>query len=135
MKFPIHAELIAAFAARDAARVAGLYAEDAMFFTPGRAVAGRSAILEVMTADFEDPGFDLELHEEQAAMSSSGDLAYTRGNFRASFTDPGSRKVEIVGGNYLQIFRRKPDESWEIVEDISSPGGSEAGPGAPERGG
>jgi uncharacterized protein (TIGR02246 family) len=136
MKLPVHSELVAAFASRDAARVAGLYAEDALFFTPGRpAVRGRSAILDLMKADFEDPGFSLELHEQRTSVSSSGDLAYARGTFRASFTGPGSREVRSVGGNYLQIFRKARDGRWEILEDISSPGAPDAGPPSPGQAG
>jgi ketosteroid isomerase-like protein len=41
----IQADLIAAFRARDPARIAGFYADDAVFFTPGRApIVGRKAV-------------------------------------------------------------------------------------------
>ena len=129
MKLPIHNEVVAAFTARDPDRIAGLYAEDAVFFTPGRpAIAGRAAIAKVMAEDFRDPGFSLELADQHSAISASGDLAYTRGAFKVGFTSPGSHEVQSVGGNYLQVFRKKADGGWEIVEDISSPGVPAAGP-------
>jgi len=129
MKLPIHDELVAAFAARDAGRIAGLYAEDAVFFTPGRAaIIGRDAIARVMAEDFLDAGFNLELGLETTAVSASGDLAYARGTFRASFSDRETGDVRSVGGNYLQVFRARAGGGWEVVEDISSPGAAPAGP-------
>jgi uncharacterized protein (TIGR02246 family) len=128
MKLPIQTELVAAFEARDASRIAGFYAEDAVFFTPGRpAVAGREAVAKVMIEDLQDPAFNLQLTEQATRTAAADDLAYSRGRFRVSFTNPGSGQVESVGGNYLQIFRKKIDGSWEILEDISSPGPAEAG--------
>jgi uncharacterized protein (TIGR02246 family) len=123
MKLPIQAEIVAAFEARDADRIASLYAEDAVFFTPGRpATIGRAAIAEVMIEDLQDPGFALELVGQTTLVAASGDLAYARGTFKASFTNPQSRQVQSVGGTYLQVFRKRTDGSWEILEDISSPG-------------
>jgi uncharacterized protein (TIGR02246 family) len=119
----IQAELIAAFGARDPARIAGFYADDAVFFTPGRApVVGRKAINEVMVEDLKDPGFKLELTEQTSRMAASGDLAYARGTLTASFTNPQTGQVQSIGGTYLQVLRKREDGSWEILEDISSPG-------------
>jgi uncharacterized protein (TIGR02246 family) len=119
----IQADLIAAFRARDPARIAGFYADDAVFFTPGRApVVGRKAVAEVMIEDLKDPGFNLELTEQVSRMAGSGDLAYARGTFTASFTNPETRQVQSIGGTYLQVLVKREDGSWEIMEDISSPG-------------
>jgi ketosteroid isomerase-like protein len=49
-------------------------------------------------------------------------LAYARGSFKVSFTNPQTKQVQSVGGAYLQIFRKREDGRWEIVEDISSAG-------------
>jgi uncharacterized protein (TIGR02246 family) len=130
MQLTIQTELVAAFEARDAPRIASLYAEDAVFITPGRpAVMGREAVAKVMIEDLQDPGFSLKLTEQTTKTASAGDLAYSRGRFSVSFTNPSSGKVETLGGNYLQIFRKKADDSWEILEDISSPGPPGGGAG------
>ncbi len=134
MKLAVHAEIVAAFRARDPARIAALYAEDAVFFTPGRSpVVGREAVGRVMAEDLEDPGFSLELADQETRVSASGDLACTRGTFRASFTNPQTGEVQTIGGNYLQVLRKNSDGSWEIVEDISSPGAPDAKSGVPEQ--
>lgn len=119
----IQTDLVAAFKARDPARIAGFYAEDALFFTPGQApVVGRAAITKVMLHDLKDPGFGLDLAQQTSAEAASGDLAYARGTFTASFTNPETKQTQSIGGTYLQIFRKLENDSWEILEDISSPG-------------
>ncbi|CAA9305789.1 MAG: hypothetical protein AVDCRST_MAG90-96 [uncultured Microvirga sp.] len=119
----IQADLIAAFRARDPARIAGFYAVDSVFVTPGRPpVIGRQAVAEVMVEDLTDPSFNLELTEQTSRMAASGDLAYSRGTFTASFTNPQTGQVQSIGGTYLQVLGKREDGSWEILEDISSPG-------------
>jgi uncharacterized protein (TIGR02246 family) len=119
----IQADLIAALKARDPARIAGLYADDAVFVTPGRApVIGRKAVAEIMVEDLKDPGFSLELTERTSRMAVSGDLAYSRGTFTASFTNPETGQVQSIGGTFLQVLRKQEDGGWQILEDISSPG-------------
>jgi uncharacterized protein (TIGR02246 family) len=119
----IQADLIAAFKARDPARIAGFYADDAVFFTPGRApVIGRKAVAEIMVEDLKDPGFNLELTEQISRMAVSGDLAYVRGTFIASFTNPQTGQVQSIGGTYLQVLGKPEGGGWQILEDISSPG-------------
>ena len=126
MNLPIQAELIAAFEARDPVRIASLYADDATFVTPGREpIAGRNAVAEVMAEDLKDPGFSLDLLGQATGVAASGDLAYARGTFQASFTNPQSKQVNSIGGTFLQIFRKRGDGSWEVLEDISSPGPSQ----------
>ncbi len=125
MTLPGNADLIAAFEARDAARIASLYAEDAAFFTPGRPpVSGRAAIEDLMVEDLRDPGFGLTLTEQKSSVSASGDLAYIRGTFSASFTNPQTQQVQSVDGYYLQVLSKDADGSWKVLEDISSPGAS-----------
>ncbi len=121
-------EMLEAFQARDADRIAAYYAEDAVFFMPGRApVAGREAVARTMEEDLSDAGFSLDLAGQKTEVSASGDMAYTRGTFRASYTNPQTGKIETVGGNYLQVFRKQADGSWKVVEDISSPGAAPEG--------
>jgi uncharacterized protein (TIGR02246 family) len=119
----IQSDLIAAFRARDPARIADFYADDAVFVTPGRApVIGRKAVAEIMVEDLKDPGFNLELTEQTSRMAVSGDLAYIRGTFTASFTSPQSGQVQSIGGTYLQVLGKQEGGGWQILEDISSPG-------------
>jgi uncharacterized protein (TIGR02246 family) len=123
MQLPIHEELVAAFQARDTARLARLYAEDAVFTVPGRpGVEGRAAIERMLADDFQDPGFSLGLHEVRTLVSPGGDFACTRGQFQLAFTDPQSGQGHSLGGTYIQVYRKRADGGWEVVEDISTPG-------------
>jgi uncharacterized protein (TIGR02246 family) len=125
MKLPIHNDLVAAFHARDPARIADLYAADAVFVTSGRPpVEGRDAIEQVMREDLQDPGFKLALTDEKTIVSAAGDLAYSRGTFQASFTNPHTSDVQTIGGNYLQVLQKQDDGAWKVLEDISSVGGA-----------
>jgi ketosteroid isomerase-like protein len=127
MQLPIHRELVEGFRARDAARIAALYAVDAYFTVPGRPdVFGREAITNMLVADFEDSDFNLELEERRTLVSAGGDFASTRGVFRLSYKDPQSGGVSSVGGRYVQVFRMTPNGKWEVVEDISSIGPPES---------
>jgi uncharacterized protein (TIGR02246 family) len=70
MQLPIHNELLAAFRARDSERLSSLYAEDAVFTVPGRPpVHGRGAIRRMLTEDFQDSGFSLDLQELRTIVS------------------------------------------------------------------
>ena len=121
MSLPVQRQLVEAFNERNAVRIAELYAEDAVFVMPGRPpVVGRPAIVRAMEEDFRDESFSLELAEQKT--EEFGDLAYARGTFRVRFTVPGTAGIQSVAGNYLQVFRKQPDDSWQIAEDISSPG-------------
>jgi uncharacterized protein (TIGR02246 family) len=130
MQLSIHKELVAAFEARDAERLANLYAEDAVFTVPGRpGVHGRLAIQGMLAEDFRDAGFSLDLHELRTVVSPGGDFACTRGMFRLGFTDPQSSECQSVTGSYVQVFRQRPNGRWEVIEDISSPGPAPIGSG------
>jgi uncharacterized protein (TIGR02246 family) len=123
MRLPLSDELRQAFAAKDARAIAALYGDDAMLLLPGREpVRGRAAIERVMGEDAKDPGFSLDLVNELTDASGSGEMAYTRGSFRAAFTHPLTRQVQTVAGTFLQILRKDTEGRWVIIEDISCPG-------------
>jgi ketosteroid isomerase-like protein len=83
----------------------------------------------MLTEDFQDPGFSLDLQELRTIVSAGGDFACTRGTFHLDFTNPQSSQSESVAGSYVQVFRVNPSGSWEVVEDISSPGPTDSSPG------
>jgi uncharacterized protein (TIGR02246 family) len=122
MEITLPGDLQQAFEQGDAARIAAFYAEDAVFITPGRPPArGREAVLRVFEEDLANPGFSLSLTVERTEAAGSGDLAYVRGAFRATFAVPGSERPGEVAGSYLQILRRRGDGPWLVAADISSP--------------
>ena len=121
-------EMLAAFKARDHSKLAGYYADDAVMATPGRAAAsGKAAIAQMLEADMKDPAFALDFANARTLVAASGDIAYTRGTFRVTFTDPATKKPRQGGGHYVTIFRKQPDGSWKAIEDVASEGGANGG--------
>ncbi len=112
-----------AYAARDAAALTNMYAEDAALAAPGaEVVSGREAIAKDMNAMATDPNFGLEFESDRVQVAASGDLAYTRGRYTMSMTDPGTKASHISKGNYLTVWRKQADGSWRAVEDFITPG-------------
>ena len=111
-------EILAAFEAKDAVKVNSYYAEDAVIATaPGRPAAkdGR-AVSQAIKNDIADPNFIMSLSNEKTEVS--GDLAYRRGTFKITATNPQTKQVMHSEGTYLTLFRKQADGSWKIVEDF-----------------
>jgi uncharacterized protein (TIGR02246 family) len=124
----VEGEMLAAFKAKDSAKLGSYYTEDAVASMPGRAAAsGREAIAGQIAGDMKDPAFSIDFSNAKTAVAASGDLAYTRGTFRVGYTDPQTKKPGAMVGNYLTLFRKQPDGSWKAVEDIASQGGAAEG--------
>ncbi|MEA3054482.1 MAG: hypothetical protein QOG72_3385 [Sphingomonadales bacterium] len=126
------AGILAGWKAKDPAKVAGAYADDAVVAVPGMAPArGAAAIRAATDADLKDPAFAIDFTNESTQVAAAGDLAYTRGSFRVTFTDPTTKKPQNVAGSYLTIFRKQGDGSWKAIEDYAVPGAAEASPTLP----
>ena len=112
-----------AYAARDAAALSGMYADDAVLAAPGANVlAGKEAIAKDMQAMASDPNFALGFESDRVAVAASGDLAYTRGHYTMTMTDPATKAPFTSKGNYLTVWRKQADGSWKAVEDFITPG-------------
>ena len=116
----VEGELQAAFKARDAAKIASLYAADADIIIPDQPVRRGTDQLKATENDFKDTNFALEF--VNARTEVSGDMAFTRGTFTVTYTNPGNGEVARQRGNYVTVFRKQADGRWKIVQDISTPG-------------
>lgn len=122
----VERDMLAAWKAKDAAKVASYYADDAVVAVPGAPLdKGHEAILKSTTASLKDPAFSLDFSNEDTRVA--GDLAYTRGTFRVSFTNP-QKKPQSQSGNYLTVFARQADGGWKAVEDFATEGPAAAAP-------
>lgn len=111
------------FATKDATRIASHYAEDATLVIPGHApFRGREGVSQGFGALVQDPAFAIKLANAKTHVSASGDLAYTRGTYRITYSHPVTRRPTSEEGNYVTIFRRGEDGGWKLIEDISAPG-------------
>lgn len=111
--------MLKAFQAKDAAGLTSYYASDAVLALPGRTVKGSEAILKMNDEDFKDPAFKLDFTNERT--DASGDLAYTSGTFRVTYTDDETKQVTNGTGTYVTVFRKQADGSWKAVADVATP--------------
>jgi len=117
----VEADMLAAFKAKDAAKLTSHYASDAVLAVPERTVKGGEAIAKANAEDLKDPGFSLDF--TNARTDASGDLAYTTGSFKVTYTDPKTKKVVNGQGTYVTVFKKQADGSWKAVADIATPTG------------
>ena len=112
-------EILAALEARDSAKVNSYYAPDAVIATSGRPAAkdGR-AVSKAIKDDIADPNLKITVSNEKTEVSGSGDMAYRRGSFKITATNPQTKLAEQSEGTYLAVFRKQADGSWKIVEDF-----------------
>jgi ketosteroid isomerase-like protein len=112
-------EILAALLAKDSVKANSYYAPDAVIATAGRPAAkdGR-AVSKAIRDDTADPNFKMSLSNEKTEVAGSGDLAYRRGTFTITFTNPQTKQAENAAGTYLTVFRKQADGSWKVVEDF-----------------
>ena len=112
-------EILDALEAKDPAKYNSYYAPDAVIATAGRPAAkdGR-AVSKAIRDDIADPNFKLSLSNEKTEVAGLGDLAYRRGSFKITFTNPQTKRAENAVGTYLTVFRKQADGSWKVVEDF-----------------
>ena len=117
------AGMLAAFKAKDAAKLTTYFGDDSFVAMPGRRIIGIDAIRKGNTEDLADPGFKLDFKNEKTDVAASGDLGYTRGSFDVSYTDKATKKVKSEKGVYVTVFKKQTDGSWKDVADVSTPTG------------
>jgi uncharacterized protein (TIGR02246 family) len=113
----------AAYAAHDAQALGGAYADDAALANPGAPlVTGRGEILKETALFAADPAMKVAFAADRIGVAASGDLAYTRGHFTLTMTDPATKKPANSAGNYLTVWKKQDDGSWKAIEDFITPG-------------
>ena len=113
----------AAYYKRDAEALAAMYAEDAALAAPDAdLVNGKDAIAKDVRAMVADPNFRLEFRSDRAQVAKTGDLAYTRGRYTMTMTDPKTKGPFTSTGNYLTVWQKQADGSWKAVEDFVTTG-------------
>jgi uncharacterized protein (TIGR02246 family) len=106
--------------ARDTEGLAGHYADDAYFVGPGAPPAdGSTAIRQFYANGLTDPAIDVEIANDKIDVSSSGDMAYSRGHYTEKYTDKKTNKVMTDKGSYLSVYKKQSDGSWKIIEDFA----------------
>ena len=112
-----------AYAGHDATALAGMYANDAALANPGsRLVSGIEAIRRETGAFAADRNLRVQFASDRIQVAASGDLAYTRGHFSLTMTDPATGRPANSSGSYLTVWQKQADGSWKAVEDFVTPG-------------
>jgi uncharacterized protein (TIGR02246 family) len=120
----VEAAMLAGYKAKDSAKVAAQYADTAVVVVPGSpAIQGHQAVEKSIAESVKDPAFSLDFTNSGTEVAASGDLGYTHGTFRVTFTDPKTKKPVNQAGSYTTVFRKQTDGSWKAVNDIASAGG------------
>ena len=110
-------EMLTAFEVRDAAKVNSYYAPDAIIATAGRPAAKDGpSVSNAIRDDLADPNFKMILSHEKTEVS--GVMAYRRGTFKITATNPQTKQAMHSEGTYLTVFRKQADGSWKVVEDF-----------------
>ena len=121
--------------ARDVATVGSYYADDATVLPPNAPlVTGKDGAQKAWAAMLV-PGNSVEWTPVKVAVSASGDMAYDRGTYKATMTEPGG-KVMSDTGKYLCVWKKQADGSWKAVEDTWNsdlPAGAPAAAVAPKK--
>jgi uncharacterized protein (TIGR02246 family) len=118
----VERDMLAAYKALDPAKVASFYTADADIMVPNMAVTKGSDAAKALAAQFKDPNFSLGFDNTRTEVAASGDMAFTHGTFHVTYTNPATKKMDMMDGTYVTVFRKQADGSWKVVEDISTPG-------------
>ncbi len=119
-------EWYAAYNAGDAARLALLFAEDALTKSPNDfAVRGRSAIEASFKAEFDRADTQVKGAIEGARVMN--DLAVIWGYDESTSRPKGGGEARTTRINWLAILEKQPDGSWLAIRDTWIGAESEGG--------
>ena len=101
----------------DAASVAALYTDDAIFVgTESPAAHGKAAIQEAFAKSL--PVTSLT-NIESKELVANDKVGYDFGEFTQEVTPPKAKPV-IIHGQYLVALARQPDGSWKITKHVAT---------------
>jgi len=111
-------EFMEGVAAKNAARIAAIYTDDARILMPGRpAIKGKSEVLAFWQASLDGPVEQINL--DTSHIEVSGDLAYELGASTILLKTAGEATHEEKG-KYVTVYRRQHAGDWKIVVDSYS---------------
>ncbi|MBV9884587.1 MAG: DUF4440 domain-containing protein [Sphingomonadaceae bacterium] len=110
------------YVARDLERLVDHYAPDATLKEPGAPpLTGRWIRVSLQQA-VNDPAFAMTFAHDRIEVARSGDLAYSRGHYRVTYTDHQTRQPRTEYGTYLTVWQRQAGGRWKVLEDFITPG-------------
>ncbi len=110
-------DFAAALNAKDAAKAASYYSEEAVLIPPGEPlVRGRAAIQEYWKVAIESGGVR-DASVETLEAQSSGDLGYEIGSYVLTANGPNGEVVK-ERGRYVELLKRGTDGKWYSTAGI-----------------
>jgi uncharacterized protein (TIGR02246 family) len=98
-------------------QLAALYTADAVFLKPsGERITGRPAIRDLCKKIMDS--FSSDFTFRSMTSDVSGNIAYDSGEYKESLVKISDKTKADVQGNYLMIFKRQPDGTWLIAQQM-----------------
>ncbi len=107
-----------AYEAGDAAAVAGLYTEDAVYLAPYMGAARGRAALQTQLAASMGMMSSRQITINRTDQGGSGDLSYGIGTYTVQMRMGGAPEPMTDNGKYLTLAKRGADGSWKIYAHI-----------------
>jgi uncharacterized protein (TIGR02246 family) len=108
--------------ARDAARHASYFAEDGSWNQSGYPKAtGREAIQKLAQVLFKTQT-GVSWTTTKLAVSEAADYAYQVGAWELIDKDAKGKSTKTIG-KFVTVWKKQPDGSWKVQEDIGNPDG------------
>lgn len=94
---------------RDLEAFASFLAPDAQFLPPNvPALKTHEEIVEFYRALYEDPRFALDCRQEQVEVAASGDIAWSRGSCKGTFTGQDGEAAHSKT-KWLKVWQKQPN--------------------------
>lgn len=74
-------------------------------------IASTDEVISYYARAFDDPMFSLDCSQEYVDISASGEMAWSRGECKATFTGPDGNEASGVS-RWLKVWVKQPDGSW-----------------------
>ncbi len=126
-------KVVAAFANKDSAGVAGFFTEDATWILPNASTfKGRAEIEKGATAFFamfETVAFSPPTFEKLVVISDTEALTFVSGSY--TITTKGKKKPTTLSNPFADYWQKGADGAWRIAYEINAEGPMPAAPAQP----
>jgi len=98
--------------------IVAYWTDDARVLSPGEEpVVGKDALRHMVTSSFEIPGFSIMWEPEEVHVAASGDVGYTTGWNRMTFSNEHGEQV-VQRNRYITVWRKEADGRWRCEYDM-----------------
>ena len=97
---------------------ASFLAPDARFHPPNvPALKTHEEIISFYRVLFEDPRFALDCQQQQVEVAASGDMAWSRGNCKSTFTGQDGEEAHLKT-KWLKVWQKQPTGEWKNLVNM-----------------